>query len=298
MVQNASSEVSAGALNLSQRVQEQAAALEETSATMNEMNSSVQNNLESAKLTSRESIQVQAKVHDGVEVMQQTIQAIGAIEESSHQISDIVTLIDSIAFQTNLLALNAAVEAARAGEHGRGFAVVAGEVRNLAQKSAEAAKDISKLINESAYRVTQGTQLAGRSGKSLEEINDAIENIVKMVTQITEASEEQTTGINQVNQAIAQIDEVTQQNAALVEETSSAAETMHEQAEKLNNNMSYFNLDSQAGNNKINHNSKADVQKIHAVPQKAKADSSTATNVLPLNKSGSPQTNSDTWEDF
>ena len=298
VVQNASSEVSAGALNLSQRVQEQAAALEETSATMNEMNSSVQNNLESAKLTSRESIQVQAKVHDGVEVMQQTIQAIGAIEESSHQISDIVTLIDSIAFQTNLLALNAAVEAARAGEHGRGFAVVAGEVRNLAQKSAEAAKDISKLINESATRVTQGTQLASRSGKSLEEINDAIENIVKMVAQITEASEEQATGINQVNQAIAQIDEVTQQNAALVEETSSAAETMHEQAEKLNNNMSYFNLDSQAGNNMINHNSKADVQKIHAVPQKAKADSPSATNVLPLQKSDGAQTNSDTWEDF
>jgi len=235
-------EVKDGAMNLSQRVQEQAASLEETSATMDEMNSSVQNNRESASLAVSEAKKVQVQAGDGEEIMRKTVEAIHAIEESSHQIKDIVSLIDSIAFQTNLLALNAAVEAARAGEHGRGFAVVAGEVRALAQKSADAAKEINNLIAKSSDRVVQGVELARESGESLESINAAIKGIVDMVDHIASASEEQASGISQVHQAINQIDTVTQQNAALVEEASASSEAMQGEAEKLSGNMRFFKI--------------------------------------------------------
>lgn len=240
VVNGASDEVSRGSLDLSQRVQEQAAALEETSATMDEMNSAVQNNTQNALDATRVASEVQDKAHNGTQVMQQTIAAMNAIQESSHKISEIVTLIDGIAFQTNLLALNAAVEAARAGDHGRGFAVVAGEVRALAQKSAEAAKDIKSLIDESVTRIGQGTQLASESGIVLKDINDAVENVTKMIEHIAQASKEQAEGVNQVHKAIADIDQVTQQNAALVEETSAAAESMSEQATELSRNMAFF----------------------------------------------------------
>lgn len=240
VVSTAASEVSQGATDLSQRVQEQAAALEETSATMDEMNSAVQSNTQSAVEAANLASDVRSKSHQGSEVMRQTIEAMEMIQDSSHKIADIVTLIDGIAFQTNLLALNAAVEAARAGEHGRGFAVVAGEVRSLAQKSAEAAKDIKNLIEESVQRINQGTELASESGEVLEVINDSIDSVTKMVEQIAKASEEQATGVSQVHQAISQIDQVTQQNAALVEETTAAAESMSEQAEVLSKDMAYF----------------------------------------------------------
>ena len=240
VVNGASDEVSRGSQDLSQRVQEQAAALEETSATMDEMNSAVQNNTQNALEATKVARDVQEKAHNGTEVMQQTIEAMNAIQESSHKISEIVSLIDGIAFQTNLLALNAAVEAARAGDHGRGFAVVAGEVRALAQKSAEAAKDIKSLIDESVARIDQGTQLASESGEVLHGINDAVENVTKMIEHIAQASKEQAEGVNQVHKAIADIDQVTQQNAALVEETSAAAESMAEQATDLSRNMAFF----------------------------------------------------------
>lgn len=168
------------------------------------------------------------------------VKLLKAIEESSHKISEIVTLIDSIAFQTNLLALNAAVEAARAGDHGRGFAVVAGEVRSLAQKSAEAAKDIKSLIDETSQRVEQGASLATKSGDMLSDINSSIDNITQMISHIAQASSEQANGVSQVHIAISQIDQVTQQNAALVEETSAAAESMSEQAQSLSRDMSFF----------------------------------------------------------
>nr|WP_051640621.1 methyl-accepting chemotaxis protein [Thiomicrorhabdus sp. Milos-T2] len=244
-VNDVSGEVATSALDLSQRVQEQAAALEETSATMNEMNSQVQSNTQNAQEAEQVSNDVQSKAKSGQTIMVDTINAMENIQESSHRISDIVTLIDGIAFQTNLLALNAAVEAARAGEHGRGFAVVAGEVRNLAQKSAEAAKDIKNLIEETVTRVTQGVKLASDSGEMLTDINDAIQIVTQMITQIAQASTEQAEGVHQVHQAITQIDEVTQQNAALVEETSASAENLKDQSESLNHTMGFFNRGTQ-----------------------------------------------------
>ena len=242
IVSNAADEVSRGALDLSQRVQEQAAALEETSATMDEMNSAVQGNTDNAQEASAVAQDVQSKANTGVTVMNQTIEAMDAIQESSHKINDIVSLIDGIAFQTNLLALNAAVEAARAGEHGRGFAVVASEVRALAQKSAEAAKEIKTLIEESVNRIDDGTQLASESGKMLSEINASIDTVSQMIKHIAEASGEQATGVSQVHQAISQIDEVTQQNAALVEETSAASASMNDQSSLLRQEMSFFHI--------------------------------------------------------
>ncbi|QKI89426.1 methyl-accepting chemotaxis protein [Thiomicrorhabdus xiamenensis] len=239
-VATAADEVAAGSMDLSQRVQEQAASIEQSSATMEEFSSSVQNNAQSASEETNIEHEVESKAKAASEVMSQTIVAMNAIQESSHKISEIVSMIDGIAFQTNLLALNAAVEAARAGEHGRGFAVVAGEVRALAQKSAEAAKDISSLINESVNRIDQGTKLATESGEVINQITDSIEQVTRMSEQISGASNEQAQGVQQLQIAIGQIDQVTQQNAALVEETSAAAESMRDQATVLKEKMSFF----------------------------------------------------------
>jgi methyl-accepting chemotaxis protein len=238
VVNNAAEQVSQGSSALSSRVQEQAAALEETSATMNEMATAVQANTTNARKVADLTNQVQNQATDGVQVMQQTITAMQSIKESSSKISDIVTIIDSIAFQTNLLALNAAVEAARAGEHGRGFAVVASEVRALAGKSAEAAKDIKTLITDSVTRIENGTHLADKSGEMLNGIAGSIHQVASMIDQIATASNEQSIGINQVHRAIADIDKVTQENAALVEETTAAAESLSTEANNLRNNLS------------------------------------------------------------
>ncbi len=239
-VTNAADEVSRGAMDLSDRVQQQAASVEETSATMEQMNSAVQNTRDHAKRAAEFAHDVQGKAKQGNKVMVDTIGAMSSIQESSHKISDIVSLIDGIAFQTNLLALNAAVEAARAGEHGRGFAVVAGEVRALAQKSADAAKDIKHLIIESVERIDQGTKLATESGEALDQIMASADDVSDMIEQIAQASTEQAEGISQVNIAITQIDSGTQQNAALVEETSAAAGSLNEQAQLLRQDMSRF----------------------------------------------------------
>ena len=240
VVDTASDEVAKGASDLSQRVQEQAASLEQTSATMEEMNSSVRANSESAQ----QAVQIAGKVQDqatrGQQVMQQTIAAMNSIQDSSQRIAEIVSLIDGIAFQTNLLALNAAVEAARAGDHGRGFAVVAGEVRTLAQKSADAAKDIKRLIDESVARINDGTHLASESGKRLSEMVASIEDVTEMVNKIARASTAQAQGVLQVHNAITDMDSATQQNAALVEQTSAAAESMGDQASALSRNMAFF----------------------------------------------------------
>lgn len=240
IVNNAAAQVTQGSSDLSARVQEQAAALEETSATMNQMAAAVQANTANARKVADLAHQVQHQSENGSVVMRETIDAMQSIKESSSQISDIVSIIDGIAFQTNLLALNAAVEAARAGEHGRGFAVVASEVRALAGKSADAAKDIKVLIEESVTRVAKGTDLAEKSGEVLNGITGSIEQVAEMIEAIANASNEQSIGINQVNKAIADIDVITQQNAALVEETTAAAESLNHEANELRQNMAFF----------------------------------------------------------
>lgn len=246
-VGQASAQVSQGSSDLSNRVQEQAAALEQTSATMNEMTSAVQANTANASKVAVLAHDVKDQAGAGVEVMQKTISAMQSIKASSSKIADIVTLIDGIAFQTNLLALNAAVEAARAGEHGRGFAVVAGEVRALAQKSASAAKDIKDLISDSVHRIDVGTQLADKSGEMLSGITGSIEQVAKMIEEIATASGEQSEGIAQVNLAIANIDRVTQENAALVEETTAAAYCLSQEAEHLREDMHFFKTEVTQG---------------------------------------------------
>ena len=286
IVNDASAQVSQGSADISARVQEQAAALEETSATMNEMASAVQANTANARKVADLAHQVQNQSVEGANVMHQTIGAMQSIRESSHKIADIVSLIDGIAFQTNLLALNAAVEAARAGEHGRGFAVVASEVRALAQKSAQAAKDIKELIDDSVKRVENGTQLAEKSGQMLGGITGAVEQVAGMIEQIAHASAEQSQGITQVHTAIAQIDTVTQQNAALVEETTAAAESLSTEANHLRQNMSFFNTGS------ISH---AHYQHKKAATPTPKALASASKKALPSPKQSN---NSSEWGEF
>ena len=246
-VSHSAREVSQGSKDLSQRVQDQAISLEQTSSTMEQMTSQLQSTTENAHQATEMALDMRQQAIHGVEVMGETIAAMKSIEESSQRISDIVSLIDSIAFQTNLLALNAAVEAARAGEHGRGFAVVAGEVRNLAQKSANAAKDIKNLIDETVERVARGSDLAQRTGTMLNQMNEAVENVAQRIQQIAGAASEQSQGVQQVNKAIAQIDSVTQQNAALVEQTNAAAESLSDQARLLQKEMSFFKKESSVG---------------------------------------------------
>jgi methyl-accepting chemotaxis protein len=243
IVNDASNQVSQGAADLSSRVQQQAIALEKTTSNMNQMTTAVQANSQNARKVADLTIDVQHKANNGVQVMQNTVGAMQSIRESSDQIADIVTLIDSIAFQTNLLALNAAVEAARAGEHGRGFAVVASEVRALAGKSADAAKDIKTLIDDSVNRIHNGTNLVDESGEMLSDIATSIEHVVQMAEEISYASNEQNEGINQVNQAISNIERMTQENAGLVEQTTSAAGSLNSEANQLRSSMNFFKID-------------------------------------------------------
>ena len=244
IVHHSAAEVAQGSNDLSQRVQAQAAALEETSATMHEMNATIAENTAKANEARQLAYEVRQRSVDGQQIMQQNISAMNEIKSSSQEIADIVTMIDSIAFQTNLLALNAAVEAARVGEHGRGFAVVASEVRNLAMKSADAAKNIKSLIDSSVERIELGADLTQQSDESLQSIGEYIEQMSSIIEGIADASNEQAVGISQVNDTINNIDEMTQQNAALVEETSVSAENLNDQAINLSNNMAFFTTTS------------------------------------------------------
>ncbi|MGQ0557318.1 MAG: methyl-accepting chemotaxis protein [Nitrospiraceae bacterium] len=246
-VSSGAEEITKGNEDLAQRTSQQASALEETSASMEEMTSTVKQNADNAKQANQLAASARDTADKGGAVTKRAVDAMGEINKSSKKIADIITVIDEIAFQTNLLALNAAVEAARAGEHGRGFAVVAAEVRNLAQRSATAAKEIKGLINESIQRVNDGSELVDQSGKTLEEIVTAVKRVSDIIAEITAASQEQASGIDQVNKAIMQMDEGTQQNAALVEETTSASQSMKDQAKELMRQIEIFKIKESSG---------------------------------------------------
>ena len=239
-ISTASSEIAAGNLDLSSRTEEQASSLEETASAMEELTSTVKQNADNARQANQLAKSASEVAVRGGSIVSQVVDTMGTINESSKKIVDIIGVIDGIAFQTNILALNAAVEAARAGEQGRGFAVVATEVRNLAHRSASAAKEIKELIAASVANVDTGSRLVNEAGQTMGDIVDSIVRVTDIMGEITSATHEQTIGIEQINMAIAQMDEVTQQNAALVEEAAAASQSMQEQAGELAHVVGFF----------------------------------------------------------
>ncbi|OIP17287.1 MAG: hypothetical protein COZ09_02890 [Comamonadaceae bacterium CG_4_10_14_3_um_filter_60_42] len=242
-IASASSQIAAGNLDLSGRTEQQAGSLEETAASMEQLTATVKQNADNARQANQLAVAASDVAIKGGSVVAEVVGTMGAINASSRKIEDIIAVIDGIAFQTNILALNAAVEAARAGEQGRGFAVVAAEVRNLAQRSAAAAKEIKMLISDSVNKVEEGSKQVEQAGKTMDEIVDSVKRVTDIMAEISAASEEQTVGIEQVNQAIMQMDQVTQQNAALVEQAAAAAASLQEQAGNLSQVVSVFKLD-------------------------------------------------------
>jgi methyl-accepting chemotaxis protein len=243
-VTSASTEITTGTNDLSQRTEQQASNLEETASSMEQMASTVKQNADNAAQANQLAISARTVATDGGGIVGKAVEAMSRIEASSQKISDIIGVIDEIAFQTNLLALNAAVEAARAGDAGKGFAVVASEVRSLAQRSSEAAKDIKALIVESGGQVKDGVKLVNDAGGSLTDIVDSIKRVADIISEITAASKEQSTGIEEINNAVSQMDEVTQQNSALVEQNAAASRTLQEQAQNMLTRMSFFAVDN------------------------------------------------------
>lgn len=245
-INTASSEISQGNTDLSSRTEQQASSLEETASSMEELTSTVRQNADNAKQANMLAAKASDVAVEGGALIDQVVKTMASINESAQKISDIIGVIDGIAFQTNILALNAAVEAARAGEQGRGFAVVASEVRTLAQRSANAAKDIKALISDSVSKINNGNELVGKSGDTMKEIVTSIKRVNDIMAEIAAASAEQSSGLDEVGKAVTQMDEMTQQNAALVEEAAAAAESLLSQAEQLATTVAQFVLDDRA----------------------------------------------------
>ena len=299
-INTASQEIAAGNVDLSSRTEEQASSLEETSSSMEELNATVKNNAENARqanVLAKSSNEIAVR---GGAMVKGVVSTMTEIQGSSKKIADIIGVIDSIAFQTNILALNAAVEAARAGEQGRGFAVVATEVRNLAQRSATAAKEIKILIGESVDKVEGGAKLVEQAGDTMDEVVSSFQGVANLVTEISNASREQSSGIEQVTQSVSQMDEVTQQNAALVEEAAAAAESLEEQARGLMQAVSLFKISE--GNSGGMGARVQLVSAVRQVPRLAARETPAATSTSPTRskKSSTSKTSgpADEWEEF
>ncbi len=291
----AAQEIASGNADLSQRTESQASSLEETASSMEELTSTVKQNADNARQANQLVVSATNVAVKGGAVVGQVVETMGSIKDSSRKIVDIIGVIDGIAFQTNILALNAAVEAARAGEQGRGFAVVAAEVRNLAQRSASAAKEIKSLIGDSVDKVDQGSKLVDEAGKTMDEIVTSVQHVADIMSEITAASQEQSSGIEQVNLAITQMDEMTQQNAALVEQAAAAAESMEEQSVSLAQAVSVFKLNT---GNAINASARPVVReaKMQAPAKKAIPQVSAESNSpKKLTKNSADD---DSWEEF
>jgi methyl-accepting chemotaxis protein len=272
-------EISTGSIDLSARTEQQAASLEETASSMEQLTVTVKQNADHAHQASKLAVSASEVAVKGGEVVSEVVGTMASINDSSKRIAEIIGVIDGIAFQTNILALNAAVEAARAGEQGRGFAVVASEVRNLAQRSAAAAKEIKALIDDSVEKVNAGTLLADKAGNTMNEVVTSVKRVTGIIGEIADASAEQTTGIEQVNQAIAAMDQATQQNAALVEQTAAAAASMREHAGSLNRTIGTFVLGAEHAR---------PAAQIHLIASNPAKPASAKADTLPRARSAPP----------
>ncbi|QBE66410.1 methyl-accepting chemotaxis protein [Pseudoduganella lutea] len=300
-INTAAAEIASGNMDLSNRTEQQAASLEETASSMEELTSTVQQNADNARQANQLVVSAASHANEGGQVVSQVVETMGSIKESSSKIVDIIGVIDGIAFQTNILALNAAVEAARAGEQGRGFAVVASEVRNLAQRSASAAREIKELIYDSVEKVDAGSRLVDQAGTTMERIVTSVKQVADIMNEIASASQEQSSGIAQVNTTITTMDSATQQNAALVEEAAAAAASMRDQAQLLATAISVFRIEerSSAGSTSRPASGSTTVP-VRSLPTKypKQTKSVVTTPSQPRPGGGGKPVDRDDWEEF